>query len=170
MFDWNLLPTATSYRIKVATDSAFTTIIKDSTVSIDSLVLSDFANGHYYWKVAAINIAGTGSYSNIWDFTVNPTGLYNYSSSIPKEFKLYNNFPNPFNPTTTIKFDLPQNTAVKIIVYDMTGRELQQIVNRELTAGTYEYEFKGNNYASGIYFYRMIAGKYNSVKKMALIK
>jgi len=86
-FDWNSVPTATSYRIRVANDSLFTSIVKDSTVSIDSLVLSGFlANQLYYWKVAAINTAGTGLYSTVWNFRINPVGINNYSSIIPKEF------------------------------------------------------------------------------------
>jgi N-acetylneuraminic acid mutarotase len=171
LFKWNSVPTATSYRIKVATDTSFTAIVKDSTVSADSLVLSGFlANGHYYWEVAAINISGIGAYSSIWAFQINPTGINNYSSIIPKEFKLHNNFPNPFNPTTKIRFDLPKNVSVKIIVFDITGREIQQLVNRQLSAGAYEYEFNGSNFASGIYFYRIQAGNFTNVKRMVLIK
>jgi hypothetical protein len=170
-FDWNSVPAATSYRIKVATDTSFITVVIDSTISEDSLALSGFlANGLYYWKVAAINNAGTGPYSSVWNFRINPVGINNYSSIIPKEFKLYGNFPNPFNPTTKIRFDIPQNSSVKILVYDMTGREIQQLVNRQLSAGAYEYEFDGSNFASGIYFYRMQVADYLSVKKMVLIK
>ena len=149
LFDWNSVPTATSYRIRVASDSLFTSIVKDSSVNVDSLVISGFlANGLYYWKVVAINIAGTGLYSNVWHFQINPTGINIYTSIIPKEFKLYENYPNPFNPTTKIRFDIPKNSLVKILVYDMAGREIKQLVNKELTAGAYEYEFNGNNYAS----------------------
>jgi hypothetical protein len=140
-------------------------------VQVDSLSIQGFTvNNNYYWKVAGINENGTGDYSSIWNFHVSPIGINNYTSSIPKEYKLYNNYPNPFNPTTKIRFDIPKNSLVRIEVYDVTGREIQNLVNNELKAGTYECEFSGFKYSSGIYFYKLQADNYVSVKKMILVK
>lgn len=92
------------------------------------------------------------------------------NTSLPKEFALMQNYPNPFNPTTNISFDIPELANVKLSVYDVTGREVAVLVNEQLNRGSYNYEFKGSNFSSGIYFYRIRAGNFIQVKKMVLIK
>lgn len=109
-------------------------------------------------------------YSLVWKFTVNPNRINNYSSEIPKEYKLYDNFPNPFNPTTKIGFDISKNSYTKIVVYDIIGREMKTLINENLLAGKYEVSWNASNYASGIYFYKMVANEFISIKKMVLIK
>lgn len=109
----------------------------------------------------------------ITGFTVsNPiiTGNYSISSDIPTEFKLYANYPNPFNPSTSIQYDIPSNTFVKLIVYDVTGKEVETLVNENLQAGKYETTFSGLNYSSGVYFARIEAGNYKHIIKMLMIK
>jgi hypothetical protein len=91
--------------------------------------------------------------------------------NIPKEFALHQNYPNPFNPVTKIKYDIPKNTNVTIKVYDIIGREVTTLINNEFkNAGWYQIDWNASNYASGIYFYRIQAADYTSVKKMVLIK
>ncbi len=97
-------------------------------------------------------------------------GIKNISKTIPRQFKLYQNYPNPFNPITKIKFDIPISALTKIIVYDILGREVKSIVNQDLTPGSYEIDWNATNFASGVYFYRIIAGSFISMKKMVLIK
>ncbi len=93
------------------------------------------------------------------------------TNNIPTAFNLYQNFPNPFNPITKIKYDLPKNVNVTIKVYDLIGREVATLVNNELkTAGRYEVNWNAMNYASGVYIYRIQAGDYVSTKKMVLVK
>jgi type IX secretion system substrate protein len=97
----------------------------------------------------------------------------NSDLEIPHSFNLYQNYPNPFNPSTKIKFDIPEdkgNSMVKIKVYDITGKEVANLLDRELQPGTHEVEFDGSNLASGTYFYRLEAGQYTDIKKMILIK
>ena len=90
---------------------------------------------------------------------------------IPKEFRLSQNYPNPFNPTTKIQYDLPKDVKVKLIIYDILGREVIRLVNNEFKqAGRYTVEFNGNNYASGVYFYRIEAAEFVQSKKMVLVK
>ncbi|HOP51053.1 MAG TPA: phosphodiester glycosidase family protein [Ignavibacteriales bacterium] len=91
------------------------------------------------------------------------------SNNISKDyqFKIY---PNPFNPTTTIQFNIPERTNVKLTVYDMLGREIQTLINNALSSGFYNLNFNGSNLPSGIYFTRLEAGKFISVKKILLIK
>lgn len=92
------------------------------------------------------------------------------SNEIPGSFKLYQNYPNPFNPSTKLKFDISKQGPVKLTIYDITGREVITLVNKELNAGTYEAEFGGEYYPSGIYFYRLQTEGYNKTLKMSLIK
>ena len=75
-----------------------------------------------------------------------------------------------FNPTTKIKFDLPNSSIVRINVFDITGRMINEILNMNLNAGSYETEFNGANLSSGIYYYRIEAGNFVETKKMILIK
>ncbi len=84
----------------------------------------------------------------------------------PKEFKLGQNFPNPFNPVTTIQYQLPQDARVILKVYDILGSEVTTLVNEEQAAGYKEIKFNASNLASGMYIYRIQADKFVSVKKM----
>ncbi|MCX7833373.1 MAG: alpha/beta fold hydrolase [Ignavibacteria bacterium] len=85
---------------------------------------------------------------------------------------LEQNYPNPFNPTTNIRFTIPKNYngLVTIKIYDMTGREVQQLLNQNMTSGTYEVVWNASNFASGVYFYQLVAGNYKEIRKMMLIK
>jgi len=79
---------------------------------------------------------------------------------------LYQNYPNPFNPTTSIKFDVPKSTVVKVSVFDITGREVDVLVNSQMDAGKYSYEWNASNYSSGVYFYRIETESFTDVKRM----
>ncbi len=98
------------------------------------------------------------------------TGTGSNLSELPKEFKLYENYPNPFNPTTSIKYDIANDVFVRLTVYDITGKEVATLVNNNLQAGRYEALFKGASYSSGIYFARIEAGTYRHIIKMIMIK
>ena len=97
-------------------------------------------------------------------------------SVLANDYKLYNNYPNPFNPSTKIKFNVPSISNVTVKVFDVTGKEITSLVNQTLSAGSHEIEFRGNGYASGVYLYKIEAksleGKQSFVqtKKMILIK
>ncbi len=99
-----------------------------------------------------------------------PIGIQPISSQIPSKFNLYQNYPNPFNPETVIKFDVPKDQRVKIVIYDITGREVNKLLNEEVKAGTYNVRWNGSNYASGVYFYRIETESYTLTKKMLLVK
>jgi hypothetical protein len=92
------------------------------------------------------------------------------TSVIPTEFELFQNYPNPFNPVTTIRYTVPQSAEVKIIVYDILGREVASLVNEYKPTGTYEVSFDANALASGVYFYQLKAGNYLETRKMILLK
>jgi hypothetical protein len=85
-------------------------------------------------------------------------------------FKLFQNYPNPFNPTTKIKYEIPEMSFVTIKVYDVLGKEIATLVNEEKPYGNFEVEFNGHGLASGIYYYRIMAGNFLQTKKMILLK
>lgn len=91
-------------------------------------------------------------------------------SVIPKEFSLNQNYPNPFNPTTMIRYSIPSRSNVRIVVFDLLGREIAELVNRTHEAGIYEIHFNAGTLQSGTYFYRIEAGNYMNVKKFVLVK
>ena len=97
-------------------------------------------------------------------------GVEPISSTVPKSFRLHQNYPNPFNPKTKIKIEIAKWGDVKLIVYDILGREVAKLVNEKLKPGTYEVTFDGSNYASGVYFYKLISDDFSEIKKMLLIK
>ena len=86
------------------------------------------------------------------------------------EFALYNNYPNPFNPSTTIRYQIPDRSLVTLKVCNILGREVAILINEEKTAGTYELTWNAENLPSGVYFYRIQAGEFIQTKKMILLK
>jgi hypothetical protein len=96
--------------------------------------------------------------------------LSDLSKQIPESFALSQNYPNPFNPSTTIDYQVPENTFVTIKVYDILGEETATLVNEQQSPGYYKVNFNAGNYASGVYFFRLTAGRFTQVRKMVLIK
>jgi hypothetical protein len=88
----------------------------------------------------------------------------------PKTFSLSANYPNPFNPTTTIHYDLPKESFVHLAVYNLLGQEVRVLVNGMEEAGAKTVQFDGSGLASGIYFYSIAAGEFREVRKMVLMK
>jgi hypothetical protein len=92
------------------------------------------------------------------------------SDLLPETFDLQQNYPNPFNPETTIAFKISSTTPVSIKVFDLLGNEVAVLIDEVKQPGIYRISFDGGNLASGVYFYKMIAGDFSSVKKMSLLK
>lgn len=174
--DWNDVFGTSGYKVLMSTDSLFNTFILDSTVtasqfSVPAGLLS--ASSVYYWRVRGFNTGGFGPWSVTWRFSTIIIGIEPVSTIIPDKFMLYDNYPNPFNPVTTIKFDIPNDAAGKITlleIFDITGRRAAIPVNEILQAGKYEIKWDAGSFASGIYIYRLKAGKYSAVKKMIVVK
>ena len=97
-------------------------------------------------------------------------GIKNKGSEIPKHFSLSQNYPNPFNPVTFINYQLAVTDQVKLVIYDVLGSVIEVLVNEKQTPGTYEAEWDGTNYPSGVYFYKLITADYTETRKMVLIK
>ena len=117
-----------------------------------------------------------GNEYRFWGHNVNfiykliVTEVLSEKTNVPEYFTLQQNFPNPFNPRTTINYAIPKESFVMIKVYDMLGREIKTLVNEEKTAGNYSVSFNAENLSSGIYFYTIKADAFVQTKKMVLLK
>lgn len=89
---------------------------------------------------------------------------------IPVEYKLYQNYPNPFNPITNIKFDVYKSSNIVLSIYDISGKIVDKLIEKNLPAGTYNVEWNASGYSSGVYFYKLNIDNFTDVKKMILIK
>jgi hypothetical protein len=152
----------------------------DSTVSWQ-LIAADSNNVNkrkaYYNYQMIKNDKSYGIHNPFYDIQVlfasitGTTGIQHNFEEVPNVYTLSQNYPNPFNPTTKIDFGLPKGDFVTLKVFDITGREIEQLVNMRMLAGKYSVTFNnGNNLASGIYFYRLVAGNNVITKKMMLVK
>jgi hypothetical protein len=165
------------------------TMIKYSTSGVQQWVVSyDSTNGNGYYTAIALdaqnNLYALASqqinspfYSLFtFKYSQSPGGIHQISSNIPNTYSLNQNYPNPFNPSTVIKFQVPNSGFVKLSIYDILGREISTLVNEELHAGTYQVDFDGSKFASGVYFYRLVVGdntnngRFVDTKKMVLVK
>jgi hypothetical protein len=97
-------------------------------------------------------------------------GIQPLSNSIPEKYNLSQNYPNPFNPSTNINFSITKAGNVKLIVFDVIGKVVSELVNGALPAGSYKADFDSSHLSSGVYFYKLVAGDYSEVKRMVLIK
>lgn len=110
------------------------------------------------------------SFVEIARWSTEPHAIHNISSEVPSEYKLHQNYPNPFNPVTRIKFDIIKSGNVKIVVYDLLGKEVAVLANEFLPIGRYEADFDASHLASGIYYYKITTHDFVSVRKMMLLK
>ncbi|MDQ3020308.1 MAG: T9SS type A sorting domain-containing protein [Bacteroidota bacterium] len=111
----------------------------------------------------------------VYKYSREPVGINLISSEVPSSFQLQQNYPNPFNPVTKIKFDVPSNVKrqtsdVRLVIYDALGKEVVTLINEKLTSGSYEIDFDGSNFSSGIYFYKLQTDKFIETKRMILLK
>jgi hypothetical protein len=139
-----------------------------------------FGNGDdvpYAIKSAGSDATITGSrdlnpsldyYTFMYGGIIDNIGVISYEA--PGSFSLHQNYPNPFNPSTKIRFAVQKFSPVNISVYDVMGREVENLLQRELTPGTYEIEWSASKFTSGIYFYRFTASDFTEIKKMILLK
>jgi hypothetical protein len=98
------------------------------------------------------------------------TGISKTNNELPTSFSLSQNYPNPFNPSTRIRYELPVSSKVKIMIYDILGREITTLINETSQPGRYEIKWNATGYSSGIYFYRIQAGNFVQTKKLLLLK
>ncbi len=139
-----------------------------------SWTLSYYAPGGQWFNDLALARNGTSAWGvrdqgKICKAT-NLIGINPISKNLPKNFSLQQNYPNPFNPATAIEFDIPKISFVKLVVYDVLGKETAVLVNEELKAGSYNIDFNAGNLSSGIYYYRLQTEKFTDTKKLVVVK
>jgi len=138
----------------------------DNNVVTDTINSFLFALNTTNSRVAAIKFIGLkADTTNTPEVAIGPD-----FANRPVEFELKQNYPNPFNPTTNIEFTLPKDTDVKIVVYDIMGRQVATLAKGYYKAGYYRITFDAGRLPSGVYFYKMVAGEFTKVKKLMLLK
>ena len=118
------------------------------------------ASGKYLYRLKQIDIDGSFEYSKEVEASI----------ADPNEFELDQNYPNPFNPTTSIKFNIPFDSNVKLNVFNILGEEVAELLNENLSAGHYNIKFNASKLNSGIYFYKLETNKFTQMRKMILVK
>ena len=158
---WEASERATNYRVEVSTDPEFSQLPVQGTSSQTTFTVPnplEFAT-IYYWRVKAVNIGGESDWSQVGSFTTEV-----------RETKIFPNYPNPFNSSTTLKYQLSEQLPVTIELYDIGGRRVAQIVEQEQSAGVYFVPFNASSVASGTYLLRFIAGEVTDIQKLTVIK
>jgi pectate lyase len=120
----------------------------------------NLSSGKYYYRLKQIDYDGTYEYSNEAEINLN----------IPSAFVLHQNYPNPFNPQTTIRFEISEKSLVNISVFNLLGEKVSSVMEENLDEGSYQKTFDAASLASGIYIYRISAGKFSASKKMVVLK
>jgi hypothetical protein len=168
-----------SYTFYLSDDFSFGSIMLEHTLTDTFYTISSglSADGVYYWKVIAKDddVAKTEC-SRIFSFrtSANATGVQK-NDIVPKEFKLYQNFPNPFNPITTINYALPKQVYVVISIFNINGHEVKTLLEQEQSPGEYSIVWDGKDnrdkcLPSGLYYYQIKAGEFKKTLKLSLIK
>lgn len=113
---------------------------------------------------------GTPVHVRTLTVNVGAVAINSNSSVIPEKFFLYQNYPNPFNPATKIRFDLAKTGSVKLTVYDVSGRQVAELLNANYAAGEYSFDYNAENLSTGVYFYKLETPEYTNIRKMILVK
>ena len=164
------------YRVAIATDSLLENVVLENVALIETLIPeSDLENDtRYYWQVTAIDEDSLITRSDVWTFDVGYLAVDEYAM-VPDEFTLQQNFPNPFNPSTIIRYGLPEDSNVSLVIYDLRGNVVHTLESGAKSAGWYEQVWNGETadgktISTGIYFARIVAGDYSQVIKMLYLK
>jgi hypothetical protein len=168
-FSWSQCqPFVTRYWFEIDISNQFTTSFIDSSVTDTTYLYTDLEYGNYYWwRVRAFNATGWGEFSDVGSIVVVSV---EDDYQLPVEFSLQQNFPNPFNPVTTIRYSIPKESDVSLVVYNTLGEEVAVLVNESKRVGNYEVEFDATTLTSGVYFYQIKAEDFVQVRKMILLK
>jgi hypothetical protein len=165
-------PAAAHYWFELSVDSLFVLHTVDSTLTDSTTIVRNLINNRtYWWKVRAGSSEGWGPFSETRTFSVMLTAVAEaVFQGIPTELTLAQNYPNPFNPSTLIVFGLPQETNVRLEVFNTLGEVVATLANERMSAGYHTVRFGATGGASGIYFYRLQTPEKSYVKRMLLVK
>lgn len=148
-----------------------TTVLSFSNNFMKMFVTDGLPNVKKLFSASNVNRINRGGEVKVNIFSVSSiTETENITENIPQLYSLQQNYPNPFNPSTTINFQIPQNSFVNIKIYDVNGRELLVLINENMQAGKHKINFDGSNLPSGVYYYKLSSGNFIDTKKMVLVK
>ncbi len=175
---WLSLPTFGGfnlmYRVQVATDRTLktSTIVLQDSIADTSRAFNLAGGSWYYWRVRAFSQFGISKLASTLDsFYVSPVGgVDDMQSSVPDSYVLGQNFPNPFNPSTSISYGVPVRSHVTLEILDMLGRVVATIVNDVKEPGVHTATWDASAMPSGAYFYKLTAGGFTQTKKMLLVR
>lgn len=169
---WSSVENADRYDIQTSISSLFFSNFYRSTLADTTWTGSPFAeNRRYYWRVRAGNAGGWGPWTAPRSFiTGTVVSIDDGSRQLPTELTLHQNHPNPFNPTTVISFGVPQAGMIRIVVYDILGREVAKVVDGSMNAGWHQVPFHAGTLASGMYLYQITYQQQAIIKRMMLVK
>jgi subtilisin-like proprotein convertase family protein len=141
----------------------------------NALSIFNTQNSLGYWRLSITDVFPSADNGVLvgWGIqfnNLNVTASQQQSSQVPFKYALHQNYPNPFNPTTMINYDIAKDGNVKIVLYDVLGREVMTLLNETQKPGSYSVMFNGSGLASGVYFYSIESGSFKDTKKMMLIK
>ncbi len=163
------------YMIAMNQDSAQATALCDAATGNFTLPVSSNISSYQIFAINLPSNQNSGTVSAQPGNTgivvnVTTTGVKDQARTVPSGFALHQNYPNPFNPTTTITYDVSKTSYVTISIYNILGQNVANLVAGTRAPGAYSVSFDGRKFASGLYFYRMSAGNFTSVKKFVLMK
>ncbi len=170
---WNVPPTAQAFHLQVGNGDFSSLLVDDNPLVLPTFTLTNLpGDGSYYWRLRAQNAFGVWSdWSAVWAFTVGAaTAVEDAETGIPTTFRLGPNYPNPFNPSTTIRFGVPTASDVRVTVYDVLGRRVATLVEERLGAGWHTASWEAQGLSSGVYFYQLEAEGYRESRAMLLVR
>jgi hypothetical protein len=141
-------------------------IVKSKSYPGQSYYISGTSWHDFYYLDSTGNFCIKGLFVN----DTLSTGTQNSGTGIPENYSLSQNYPNPYNPSTTIEYSIPENDFVNIKVYDVLGKEIRTLVSGQKNAGTYKISFDASNLSSGMYYYKITTNNFTDTKKMILIR
>lgn len=170
-FSWNSTGTGNGYRLQIAADTLFNTIVEDDSSIIGTSCLVDSLGTYsvYYWRMKSKNLAGWSDWSGTWKFGFTLTGVFEKMTT-PNEVALAQNYPNPWNPATTIEYSVPRQMHVSLRLYSVLGQFIAQLVDGDIPAGVHRVVLQSENLAAGMYLYQLRAGNISLVRKTLLLK
>jgi photosystem II stability/assembly factor-like uncharacterized protein len=156
---WGVLSISARFYYTLDTGNSWNVMNVPDTISLYDITFTDPYHGY-----------AVGNRGGVYRYNTNTIGIINNHNGVPESDLLYQNYPNPFNPLTTIEYFISRPSAIKIIIYDITGREVKIIYDGLQGSGTHKIKFDSSELSSGVYFYKLEAGDFTESKKMVIIK
>jgi surface protein len=172
---WSTTNNTVGYHLQVSPFETLNNLIVDNNSLNTSLyTLPNFISGNpvkFYWRVRSkIDSGEFGEWSPVWSFTRAKLTSDDNTTEQPFAFELKPNYPNPFNPTTTISFSIPTTSSVRLEVFSILGQPVTVLVDKMMTRGTHTVTFDAGSLSSGVYLYKLSSGDQSQIRMMNLVK